>query len=332
MNSKSLIIILITCLVTVLWFCETSANGEEISGGQDCALQVYLPREVTIEDETANLGQVGIIRGEESLVAKASEIALGQLSVAGQEIVLDRQMVLSRLACSGIPSTKVTLTGAEKVTIKQEQKIIKSDRFVEQAGSFLNRRLPADSACQPDPIRTPEDMAIPETSEEIELAASLVPGARNQAKVRISVLADGKEVGTQEVAFRLKYRCRRAVAKCDIPADALISPENVKIEEYPGDNPESPNWRAPYGLVARRGIAANSVLRPSMVRHLKPEIIVNRNQNVVIRMEQPGLSVSAIGKAMQKGSVGEYVKVRNIDSQRVILAKVNEDGTVEPVF
>jgi flagella basal body P-ring formation protein FlgA len=332
MRIKALSIILVTCLLTVFWLRETSANIAKTSEGQDCALQVYLPREVTIEDKIANLGQVGIVRGDKSLVAKASKIALGRLSVAGQEIVLDKQMVLSRLACSGISSTEVALTGAEEVTIKQQQKLIRSDRLVEQASSFLKGKLPAGSVCQPDPIRPPEDVVVPQTSEEIELVAGIVPGARNQAKAQISVFADGKEVGTREVAFRLKYTCRRAVALLDIPAGVLISPENVKIEEYLGDNPEPPDWRAPYGLIARRGIAANSVLRPSMVRHLKPDVIVKRNQNVVIHMERPGLSVSAIGKAMQKGSLGEYVKVRNVDSQRVILAKVNADGTVEPVF
>lgn len=332
MNSKAVSIILVTFLVTILCLCQASANSEKTSEGQDCALQIYLPREVAIEGATAKLGQVGIVRGKKSLVAKVSKIALGQLSVAGQEIVLDKQMVLSRLACNGIPSTEVLLTGAEEVTIKKQQKIIKSDRLVEQANLFLKGKLPTDSVCQPDPIRTPEDVVVPQASEEIELVAGLAAGAKNQVKVQISIFADGKEVGTREVAFRLKYKCRRAVAMVDIPAGVLISPENVKTEECLCDNPEPSNWRAPYGLVARRGIAANSVLRSSMVRHLKPDVIVKRNQNVVIRIEQPGLSISAIGKALQKGSVGEYVKVRNVDSQRVILAKINEDGTVEPVF
>ncbi len=35
---------------------------------------------------------------------------------------------------------------------------------------------------------------------------------------------------------------------------------------------------------------------------------------------------------MQEGRAGEYIKVRNVDSRRVISAKVNKDGTVEPVF
>ena len=41
---------------------------------------------------------------------------------------------------------------------------------------------------------------------------------------------------------------------------------------------------------------------------------------------------TAVGKAMQDGKVGEYIKIRNIDSQRILVAKVNSDRTVEPVF
>jgi len=53
---------------------------------------------------------------------------------------------------------------------------------------------------------------------------------------------------------------------------------------------------------------------------------------VVIRVEMPGLLVTAMGKTMQEGRAGEYIKIRNLDSQRIILCKVNEDATVEPVF
>jgi flagella basal body P-ring formation protein FlgA len=37
-----------------------------------------------------------------------------------------------------------------------------------------------------------------------------------------------------------------------------------------------------------------------------------------------------MGIAMQDGRAGDYIKVRNTDSQRIILAKIKEDGTVEP--
>ena len=112
---------------------------------KDSALQIYLPREITIKDKHLSLGQIAIIRGQESLVAKASEIALGQISAPGQKVVINREMVLSRLACNGIPVSKVTLTGAKTITIKQQERTIRSDEFIKLASSFLEKNPPGVS-------------------------------------------------------------------------------------------------------------------------------------------------------------------------------------------
>jgi flagella basal body P-ring formation protein FlgA len=333
MNSRVVSIVVITCLVTMPQFCRASASSETGSAEKDFALRVYLPREVTIEGDALSLGRVCILRGKESLVTKASEIALGRISVLGQEIVVDRPMVLSRLACNGIDASEVTLTGAEKVTVKQRQQIINGRELVELASSFLGKNLSDGSVCQLNPIRIPTDLIIPGASKDIKLFPHLAMGrSRNRAKVQITVLADGKEIGVREVGFRLKYNCRRAVTLAELGAGSVISPENVKIEKTLSSYPEPANWRPPYGLVAKRRIAAKTVLRPDMVGLREPVVIVGRNQTVVIRLERGGLLVTAIGKTMQDGRAGECIKVRNVDSHRIIFAKVNEDGTVEPVF
>jgi flagella basal body P-ring formation protein FlgA len=338
MSSKTVNIIIITiiCLVTPAQFCQVSANNQTNDSEQDSTLQVYLPREVTIKDSCLKLGEVGIIRGnppEDELAAKASEIVLGQISMPGQEIIIDRQMVLSRLACNGIPTSKVTLKGAEKITVRQQRQTIRGDEFVTLASSFLKSNPPDASVCQWNPIRTPKDFVIGEIGEDIRFSPRLVQSSiTDQARVEIGVLSGGKKIGVREVTFRLKYNCHKAVTLVDIPAGAVISPENVKTEETESDYPEPVNWRQPYGLIAKRRLTANTVLRPYMLESLKSPIIVKRNQNVVIQIQTPGLLVTAVGKTMQEASAGEYIKVRNADSQRIILARVNEDGTVEPIF
>ena len=333
MSSKAVNISIITCLLVSTLFCRASAEGKADSVGKDSVLQVYLPREIEVKEDAITLGQVSIIRGEEILVAKASEIALGRISVRGQEIIIDRPLVLSRLACNGIPVSKVILTGAEKITIKQQQQIIKGSEFVELASSFLVENPPVGSVCQSSPMRPPKDLIVPVASKDIKLLPRLVgSGARNQAKVQISVLAGAKKIGIREVTFRLKHNRRRAVAVVDIPAGTILSPENIKVERTLSDYAEPADWRMPYGLVAKRWLPANTVIHPHMVGSVKPAVIAGRNQSVVIRIERPGFLVTAIGRTMQEGRAGEYIKVRNVDSQRVILAKVNKDGTVEPVF
>jgi len=392
MNARATGLIIIVCLVTSAHFCQGSSNSQaddpstELRAGLQKnsapfgelrgALEIYLPREITINDDYLRLGQVAIIRllpqsgdpGDDLLAAKAGGILLGRFSVPGQKVIVERSTILSRLACNGIPAQKVTLTGAKTVTVKQQQQIIKGERFVELAKSFLRdpalresennppagsalipafagvtsflrkQELSNASACQWEPVRIPPDLILAGPSKDVKFSPQLIEtGQTNQAKVRIAVLAsdpvgDGKELAMREVTLRAKYNCRRAVTLTQIAAGTVITAENVKIEGVVCDYPEPANWRPPYGLVARRRLPANTVIDADTLDAAKTAVRIGRNESVVIRVQMPGLVVTAMGKTLQDGRVGEHIKVRNLDSQRIILCRVNEDGTVEPVL
>ncbi len=334
MNENKSTKIFIACLVLVpTLFCRAFANDKTYEPPTDSCLKVYLPREVAVVDSNLTLGQVSIIRGSEPLVAKASNIALGRLSVPGQKIIIDRPMVLSRLACNGIPAYDVTLTGSEKITVTQQNRTISSSEFISLANSFLEKSPIGNSACKWNLIRKPKDFVISQGSKDIKLSPRLVQtGVRNQAKIEISILSGSNKIGVRQITYALIYECRQAVTKVDIPEGGIISSENIKLEKIQSNDPEPSNWKAPYGLIAKNRLPANTVLQPNMLRSLESSVIVKRNQNVVIRIERPGFLITAVGKTMQDGKAGEYIKVRNMDSQRVIIAKISEDGTVEPVL
>ncbi|MHC4326751.1 MAG: flagellar basal body P-ring formation chaperone FlgA [Planctomycetota bacterium] len=326
--------ILAACVImTCALFCRASANDKTGDLPANPGLKVYLPREVTVKDSDLSLGQISIIRGNVSLAARANKITFGRISVPGQKIIVDRHMVLSRLACNGIPASKVTLTGAEKTTVKQQYRIISGDQFIAMASSFIDANSPRASTSRWHPMRKPKDFAIPGTAKDLKFSSRLLKSnMRNQARVEIAVLSGGKKIGAREVILGLKYKCRHAVAKVDIAAGAVIGMENVKIEEKFSNYPEPAGWKPPYGLIARRSLRANTVLRPNMAGPVKSPIVVKRNQNVVIRIERPGFLITAVGTTMQDGKAGEYIKIRNVDSQRIIVARINADGSVEPVL
>lgn len=326
-------ILFICVLLVCMFFCRAIADTKSVDFKQNSALQIYLPREVAIDSSAVRLGQVSIIRGKDSLVAEAGEISLGRISMPGQKVVIDRSIVLSRLTCSGIPASKVKFSGAEEITVKRQEQVITGGEFVELAGEFLKKSLPADTVCQIEPIQTSKDFIIPKQGGDMKFIPRLAKSSSaNLAKVQIVVFQGDKQIGVSEITFRLKFNCREAVTLVNIPAGVVISPENTEIKNTVSDYPQDDAWRSPYGLVAACRLPANTVLRPHMVSQAKPEVIIKRNQNVMIRIESAGLLVTAIGKAIQDGRAGEYIKVRNTDSQRIILARVNEDGTVVPVF
>lgn len=309
---------------------ETGDAGDSVAA---CPLQVHLPREITVEEGRLTLGQISVLRGDPSLVAAAAKVALGQLSMPGQRAVLDRPTILSRLASNGIAGDQVRLTGADAVAILRFHRSIDSEEFIEVGRTFLKQYPPAPLICEAVASTKPKGLILSEDVNDLQVVPRYVKsGSRGHVAVQITITADGKEIGVRNVLFRLKYQCRRIVTTREIVEGTVLTPEDVKIETVASDRPEPADWRPPYGLVVARNLPENTELRPDMVNRAQSPVVLRRNEAVVIRIERPGLTVTAIGTVLQEGRAGEYVKVRNADSSRVIVCKVNADGTVEPML
>ncbi|MHC4636998.1 MAG: flagellar basal body P-ring formation chaperone FlgA [Planctomycetota bacterium] len=336
MKSKTCNTIIFICLLVTARYCPDSAIAKAEDPSPKAKLKIYLPRAVEVKKNVMNLGDICIIRGDKSLAAVASRVQMGRIAFAGQKVVVTKTMILSRLICDGIDASQITLSGAEKITTVLEHKTITSSDFFGKANEFMVKNPPAGQACQWAPTKMPKDFIIPGSPNDIELSVFTPKiSSRNHVKVQIDVIADGKKIGKREILYRLQYKCRSVVANTDIPVGGIIRPENVRIEEFIANTPEKPNWSIPYGLVAKRKLLANKRIHPNMVGSPKPEIAVKRNQTVLVKIDTGGILATAGGVAMQDGCIGEFIRVKmqiTKGSQRVIFAKVKEDGTLEPVF
>jgi len=311
----------------------SAATAAADDAPDEMRLQVHLPREVTVEGNQLSLEQISVIRGSSPLVAKARQVLLGRLSAPGQKLVLDRPTILSRLATCGIGADQVRLTGADSVTVRRQQQIIEVEDFVEIGRQFVQQLGGSHSVCEIIAVARPKDLVLSERPQEVQLSPELVRGAvRGHVTVRVQVTADGRDVGTRDVSFRLKYRTHRVVATVQIAEGTALTPDNVTIEAAVSDQPEPSGWKPPYGLVATRAVAAGAEIRDSMLSAAPTAVQVRRNETVLIRIERPGILVTAMGTSLQDGRLGELVKVRNADSSRIIVCRIMPDGSVEPAL
>jgi flagella basal body P-ring formation protein FlgA len=333
MGSPLSSIILFIGLVLATCAARTAGAADGSDSPSLASLQIHLPREVTVQGSLLTLGQISVVRGDPALVAAATQIGLGQLSVPGQKAILDRPTLLSRLASQGIPAERVRLTGAEAVSVRRFQKTISAEEFIEMGKTFLRQHPPGPSICETIPTAKPKDLILQGQVEDLQVTPRFVrSAARGFVTVQITVTGDGKECGVREIPFRLKYQCHRVVTVKEVPEGTALTPENVKVETIVLDQPEPAGWKPPYGLVTVRALAADTEIRSDMANSAQSPVVVLRNETVVIRVQRPGLLVTAVGVALQEARAGEYVRVRNADSSRVIICKVNADGAVEPMF
>jgi len=304
MNRNVLLMVLVGGALLSRCLVDSARSAD--SGALDRPLlQIHLPREVTVQSSLLTLGEISIVRGSGSLAARTGKIGLGRLSMPGQKVTVDRTTILSRLASQGIPGDRVRLTGAQSVVVRRQQQIVDSDEFIALAQMFLKQNPPARSVSESIAVSRPQDLILPGETGNIRVIPAFVRnGARGFVTVRIRVVVDDKTVGTRDIPFR-----------------PIVS-----------DRPEPVGWKPPYGLVALRDVRENVEIRADMIGAPESEVSIRRNETVVIRLERPGLLVSAVGIALQQAGAGDYIKVRNTDSNRVIVCRVNADGTVQPVL
>ena len=79
------------------------------------------------------------------------------------------------------------------------------------------------------------------------------------------------------------------------------------------------------GMQARRVLAAGQPFRGDDVRR---PIVITKGQTVTMQFAAPGVELSAMGRAMTEGGVGDTVTIQNPASYRMISGVVISPGTV----
>ena len=193
-------------------FCD----GAENAGGET-GLKIYLPRQIVVKDSNIRLDAIGILRGQQSLVSKAGAIGLGMLSVPGQTVVIDRTTILSRLTSNGIMSSEIELSGAESVSVKRQEKIIRGKELIKAAKDFISANPPVAGYSEWETVGTLRDVIIAGTAEDVNLAARHAGSSGRHVKVAVTVVSGGREIAVREVTF--------LAAKQPLAANSVIQPK-----------------------------------------------------------------------------------------------------------
>jgi flagella basal body P-ring formation protein FlgA len=79
------------------------------------------------------------------------------------------------------------------------------------------------------------------------------------------------------------------------------------------------------GRTLKRDIAAGTVITYSM---LDDPVVIQKGEIVNIVAENKKLTVRTKGKAMEKGKVGDSIRVKNVLSEKEVFGKVVDDNTI----
>ena len=120
------------------------------------------------------------------------------------------------------------------------------------------------------------------------------------------------------------------VASRVIKAQSTITAEDLMLvsADIPGAISDAAKA---IGLEARAAIYPG---RPIMDVNLGPATLVERNQLVTLSYVVAGLTIRAEGRALSRGSIGDFIEVMNLSSRTKLTGRVDADGgiTVGPML
>lgn len=147
---------------------------------------------------------------------------------------------------------------------------------------------------------------------------TLVEIGGNSATSRVPLRFTGVAVETNEAAV-----VTRPITRGDVLRDS-----DIAIERRPRTEVSSDTVRDPQGAI---GLAARQTMKPGQVIRRsdlsKPEL-VHRNEPVIMVFEQPGLSLTLRGKALDSGTEGDTVNVINLQSKKTLQGVVTGSNRV----
>jgi flagellar basal body P-ring formation protein FlgA len=323
--------------MTAVWAAAVPAAPARAGEGEK--VRIYVPRAIAVSAPDLRLDAVCVVQcQDEALAQSASAVALGRSPMKDERITIDRKTLLSRLAACGIAAARVEFTGTEQVSVTRNEKTVEARQLVQAAEDYLQRTHPGAQGAMYQLVEAPRPISMMDTRKDVEFRPRLVQGAApGSVKVEVAVLTDGnQESGSREIAFKLAYPRKELVATKDIPADGMVTPENAKVQIVPGDQPSAEGPAVPFGATLAVAASQGSTIAPAMLKQARgpagAPLAVRRNQSVVMKIQTPQFTISSVGVALQDGRAGDVIKVQNLDSRRIVTAKIAPDGTVSPVY
>lgn len=161
-----------------------------------------------------------------------------------------------------------------------------------------------------------------------QLHAFLPSGSRLPGNTTVGVSCSGASPWTLYVPAKAKVMNEVVVLRRLVTRDTPIGADDVGLEtrEIDATRGYIQDPAQVVGKLAKRPLAANTVLTPSM---LSAPRLVRRGQQVVLVAAMPGMDVRVQGIALDEGGAGDRIKVRNVSSKRVVEATVIEAGVAQ---
>ncbi len=222
--------------------------------------------------------------------------------------------------------------GPDKITVKRRGIDINEDRLKNIIAGYLQKNLdklpPADIRFIPGNM--PEPFTLPDGDLSWEVIPSN-PAVIGSSSFSIILKINGKTVENKTVRGKLEAWADIVVANTTVKKGSLISQHDISTRHQDISKLHDPFFSKQdiIGLLTKQTLHPGRVIEK---RHLQLPPHINKGDRVKIIANKGSLNISAMGIASASGRKGDMIRVRNIQSNKLIYCMIAAPGLVSVNF
>jgi flagella basal body P-ring formation protein FlgA len=321
-SRKKVLILLIAAIIIL-------AALSPVSG-----LEITVMQNAVVKGDTICLGDIAQFDpASDGRVSKLKGVEISTSPASGSEIIIRKDLMIYKVNPYISGDKDILVRMPENLVVRRSAQFISAGRMEEIYMGYIkeNSGWPEDEIRFED-INTPGTIALPEGELQWAVQERRNTDFIGNVALTIDFSVDGKIVKKVPVSGKIGVRRETVKAAAKIERGRIISVDDIILV-----NENSLHNRKDYivskedivGKRALRTIQADQAILSNMIENPP---LVKKGDKVIIRAENPHLTITAAGEALQDGRTGDQVEVLNIQSGRKIFATVKESGIVEVLF
>lgn len=269
---------------------------------QEADLSLEMGAVVHVSADPFTLSEIAALTGRDDLVRRVGAVSL---SLPGDGI-LTREHILEALSDHGIGGLRLALIMPASVEVRLDDSL-----------SGIIKRLsgwPWHVEAEPMGLVPPGMPLSP---------PSVAPGTGS-----VTLKYDDGAGGERSVAVRLSWQRPAVVAARPVERGKVLTEGDLAVRtvKVMRSTPLASSPEEVLGKTVRRNLSAGE---PVALNLLAASPIIQRGDSVIIMLRTPGFLIEVRGQALDGGVEGDLIRVRNLQSKKVIQALIVSPGRVE---
>jgi flagellar basal body P-ring formation protein FlgA len=299
----------------------------DASGMQAKSFTVNLRPEVKVKGPKITLADIADLTGnDEALLAQLAHAPMGTVT---ETRILSRKEIADLLRNTEAGKEELIFAGADFTRISPSTRALSLEDVVPVLRSYLvsvtSWRAEEIDIRSIDNLKS---MQVPEGEIGFRVASRSIPSNLRSALLQLELLVDGKPQRSHWIKADIGVRAQVVQVAQPVAFRNVLKPADLREVVVDIGDPTAEYVRTAEEAV---GKVATRALRPGecLTRRLIDDAdIVRSGMAVKLLVETGSLRLSIDARALQNGKMGDRIKVRNIDSDRVVTAVVTGPGEV----